>query len=108
MDIGLKDRVVFVAGASRGIGLGIVEACLAEGAKVAIAARGADALEATRARLADQFGADRLWSAAGDLRDSATIESMVSRVEAEFGPIWGVVANVGLLTEPHLSVRLHD
>ncbi|MBU6372958.1 MAG: SDR family oxidoreductase [Alphaproteobacteria bacterium] len=96
MDIGLKDRVVFVAGASRGIGLGIVEACLAEGAKVAIAARGAEALEATRARLAAQYGADRLWAAAGDLRDSATIDAMVARIEAEFGPIWGAVANVGL------------
>ena len=96
MDIGLKDRVVFVAGASRGIGLGIVEACLAEGAKVAIAARGAEALEATRARLAAQYGADRLWAAAGDLRDSATIDAMTARIEAEFGPIWGAVANVGL------------
>lgn len=96
MDIGLKDRVVFVAGASRGIGLGIVEACLAEGAKVAIAARGAEALEATRARLADQYGADRLWAAAGDLRDSATIDAMTARIENEFGPIWGAVANVGL------------
>ena len=51
MDLGLKDKTIFVAGASRGIGLGIVEACLAEGAKVAITARGAEALEETRARL---------------------------------------------------------
>lgn len=96
MDLGLKDRVVFVAGASRGIGLGIVEACLAEGAKVAIAARGAEALEETRARLAAQYGADRLWAVAGDLRDSATIDAMTARIESEFGPIWGAVANVGL------------
>ena len=52
MDLGLKGRTIFVAGASRGIGLGIVEACLAEGAKVAITARGAEALEETRARRA--------------------------------------------------------
>ena len=51
MDLNLKDKVIFVAGASRGIGLGIVEACLAEGAKVAIAARGAEALEDQRARI---------------------------------------------------------
>jgi 3-oxoacyl-[acyl-carrier protein] reductase len=41
MDLHLKDKVVFVAGASRGIGLGIVEACLREGARVAITARDA-------------------------------------------------------------------
>ena len=39
MDLQLKDNVIFVAGGSRGIGLGIVETCLREGAKVAITAR---------------------------------------------------------------------
>jgi 3-oxoacyl-[acyl-carrier protein] reductase len=96
MDLGLKDKTIFVAGASRGIGLGIVEACLAEGAKVAITARGADALEATRARLADQYGADRLWAMSGDLRDTATIEAALAGCEAALGPIHGAVANVGL------------
>ena len=44
MNLDLNDRVIFVAGASRGIGLGIVEACLADGAKVAMTARGVEAL----------------------------------------------------------------
>ncbi|WP_226019241.1 SDR family NAD(P)-dependent oxidoreductase [Novosphingobium sp. FKTRR1] len=96
MDLQLNDKVILVAGASRGIGLGIVEACLAEGARVAIAARGAEALEEQRARLADQYGADRVWAMAGDLRDTATIEAMVTGAEAALGPIWGGVANVGL------------
>lgn len=100
MDLQLKDKTVFVAGGSRGIGLGIVEALLAEGAKVAFTARGADALEATRARLAAIHGADRLWTMAGDMRDAATIDSAVERVESEFGPIWGAVANVGLDKTP--------
>ena len=100
MDLQLKDRVIFVAGASRGIGLGIVEACLAEGAKVALVARGAEALEATRARLAGAYGADRLWSFAGDMRDAKTIDASLEQVEAEFGPIWGAVANVGLYPTP--------
>ena len=38
MDLGLKGKTIFVAGASRGIGLSIAETCLAEGAKVALAA----------------------------------------------------------------------
>lgn len=96
MDLGLKDKVIFVAGASRGIGLGIVEACLAEGAKVAMAARGAETLNAERDRLAGQYGEDKLWARAGDLRESATVDSMVDAIEAEFGPLWGAVANVGL------------
>ncbi|MGH1420929.1 MAG: SDR family NAD(P)-dependent oxidoreductase [Hyphomonas sp.] len=101
MDTGLKDKVIFVAGASRGIGLGIVEACLAEGAKVAMAARGAEALETQRARLAGIYGEDKLWARTGDLRDTDTIDSMVEAIEAAFGPLWGAVANVGLHPCPH-------
>ncbi len=96
MDLQLKDKVVFIAGASRGIGLGIVEALLAEGARVAMTARGADALESERTRLAAIHGAERLWTFAGDMRDPAVIEEAVDRTEAAFGPIWGAVANVGL------------
>ncbi|MFN3522823.1 MAG: SDR family NAD(P)-dependent oxidoreductase [Phenylobacterium sp.] len=96
MDLGLKGRTIFVAGASRGIGLGIVEACLAEGARVAITARGADALEATRARLAARYGDDALWAMAGDMRATDTIEQALSEAETALGPLWGAVANVGL------------
>jgi len=96
MNLDLTDRVIFVAGASRGIGLGIVEACLADGAKVAMTARGSESLDAAHDRLAAQYGADKLWSMAGDMRDADTIDEAVNRVEAEFGPIFGAVANVGL------------
>jgi 3-oxoacyl-[acyl-carrier protein] reductase len=100
MDLQLKDRVVFIAGASRGIGLGIAEALLDEGAKVAMTARGAETLEAEHKRLADLHGADKVWSMAGDMRDSATIEAAIDKVETGFGPIWGAVANVGLYPTP--------
>jgi 3-oxoacyl-[acyl-carrier protein] reductase len=96
MDLGLDGKVIFVAGASRGIGLGIVEACLAEGARLVITARGADALEATRARLAATHGGDRLLAISGDMRQTDVIEDAVARAEDSFGPIFGAVANVGL------------
>lgn len=100
MHLGLDGKVIFIAGASRGIGLGIVEACLAEGAKLCITARGAEALEAERARLAEAYGADRLLAIAGDMRDTKVIEDAVARTEAELGPIFGAVANVGLYPCP--------
>ncbi|MEO9969196.1 MAG: SDR family oxidoreductase [Hyphomonadaceae bacterium] len=96
MDLGLDGKVIFVAGASRGIGLGIVEACLAEGATLAMAARGDEALQAQRNRLAGLYGEDKLWAKAGDLRDTATVDAMVAEIEQDLGPIWGAVANVGL------------
>jgi 3-oxoacyl-[acyl-carrier protein] reductase len=96
MDLGLKDKVIFVAGGSRGIGLAIVETCLKEGARLAITARGAKELEETRARLAGTFGKDRIWARAGDMRDSKVVDGALDAVEKEVGPVWGAVANVGL------------
>tara|TARA_R110000796_G_scaffold27004_10_gene74595 strand:+ start:12381 stop:13154 length:774 start_codon:yes stop_codon:yes gene_type:complete len=96
MDLGLKGKTIFVAGASRGIGLSIAETCLAEGAKVALAARGEEALETQRARLASQYGEDNVWARAGDLRDSRTVDTMIDTIENELGELWGAVANVGL------------
>src|ERR1700716_1369389 len=47
----LKDNNVVVAGGSRGLGLGLVEALVAHGAHVTVVARDADALGIVRARL---------------------------------------------------------
>ncbi len=96
MDLQLTDKVVFVAGGSRGIGLAIVEALLAEGARLAVTARGAEGLEAVRTDLTSRFGADRIWTRAGDMRNSEVIEDALSATENDMGPLWGAVANVGL------------
>jgi NAD(P)-dependent dehydrogenase (short-subunit alcohol dehydrogenase family) len=48
----LKGKNVVVTGGSRGLGLGLVEALVAHGARVTVVARDADALESVRARLA--------------------------------------------------------
>ena len=69
---------------------------MAEGAKVAMAARGEAALNEQRARLAAEYGEDKIWAKAGDLRDTETIDDMVEAIETDFGPLWGAVANVGL------------
>ena len=47
----LKDKTAVVTGGSRGLGLGLVEALVAHGARVTVVARDADALESVRARL---------------------------------------------------------
>src|SRR3954451_7912658 len=47
----LKDKSALVTGGSRGLGLGLVEALVAHGAKVTVVARDADALASVRARL---------------------------------------------------------
>src|ERR1700716_1299086 len=47
----LKDKNVVVTGGSRGLGLGLVEALVAHGARGTVIARDADALDSVRARL---------------------------------------------------------
>jgi 3-oxoacyl-[acyl-carrier protein] reductase len=96
MDLGLAGKHIFIAGGSRGIGLGIAEALLEEGAKVALTARGGEALEETRAALAAKHGGDRLFALAGDMRETAVITHAMAAAEAALGPLHGAVANVGL------------
>lgn len=96
MDLQLTDRVVFIAGASRGIGLAIAHACLAEGAKVALVARGAKSLSASAKRLANQYGPNHVWTTTGDMRKTDDVERAFSDCEDQLGPIWGTVANVGI------------
>ena len=47
----LQDKQVVVTGGSRGLGLGLVEALVAHGARVTVVARDADALKSVRTRL---------------------------------------------------------
>ncbi len=88
MDLGLRDRVALVTGASKGIGHGIAAALAAEGARVAIASRSADRIEAAAA----EIGARGYVFDAGD-PDAAP--GLLNRVEPDLGPIEVYVANTG-------------
>ena len=55
MDLGLQNRTVFISGSSQGIGLDIAKSFLAEGANVAISARGRENLEAAATARAAQL-----------------------------------------------------
>ena len=55
MDLRFDGKIVLVSGASRGIGLAIAEGFAADGAHLGMAARGADALHAEAARLAETY-----------------------------------------------------
>ena len=80
-------RVALVTGASRGgIGTAIALRLAAEGAKVAITARGKPGLDETAARIADAGGSALVLPA--DLSDPrGERQHLVARAEAELGPI---------------------
>ena len=72
----LKDKNVVVTGGSRGLGLGLVEALVAQGARVTVVARGADALEAVRTRLG-------VATISADVTDEAAAHRIVGEVRPD-------------------------
>ena len=95
MDLGLHDRVAFIAGSSRGIGLAIARAFLREGAKVVITGRNAKSLEGATALLVAETGARYVLSIQGDMTDPTDIRRALDETVATFSGIEAVVANVG-------------
>jgi NADP-dependent 3-hydroxy acid dehydrogenase YdfG len=81
-------RTALVSGASRGIGLAISRAFIARGVRVAMVARGVDALT-TSAR---SLGPLALPFAC-DVSDAAALDGVVRRVRDEFGDAPDVVVN---------------
>jgi NAD(P)-dependent dehydrogenase (short-subunit alcohol dehydrogenase family) len=77
--------VVVVTGGTAGVGRAVVRAFAAEGADVAILARGRDGLEATAFEL-ETMGA-RALPISVDVADSHAVDQAAARVEQELGPI---------------------
>lgn len=96
MELGLKGRHVFIAGASRGIGRGIAEAFLAEGAKVTLTGRGEASLNAAKMALGKQFGTDGIFATAGDMTKTDVLAAAFDAAEKALGPVHTLVCNVGL------------
>ncbi len=95
MDLSLGDKVAFIAGSSRGIGLAVAQAFLREGARVVISGRDPDSLDQARKLLTAAAGRERTLAIAGDMTREAGLEEALGRVEATFGRLDAVVANVG-------------
>lgn len=88
----LQGKVAIVTGASRGIGLGIAQRLLAEGASVCITARKPEPLEKAAADLGD---ASRVLAVAGKAHDPQHQADAVAKVLDTFGRIDLLVNNAG-------------
>jgi len=89
MDLGLAGRVALVTGASKGIGRAIAAELAAEGARVAIASRSRERIDAAAA----EIGATGFVF---DSRDDAAAPGLVEAVAAALGgPVEILVTNTG-------------
>ena len=95
MGLELTGKVALVTGASCGIGRAIAEGLAAEGARLVIAARGAEALEETKSRL-ERAGAEVL-AVPTDVGDDASVAALVEQARKRFGPIDILISNASAL-----------
>lgn len=94
MDIRLDGKVALVTGASSGLGERFATALAESGARVALAARQLDKLDALRAAIVKTGGA--AFPIALDVTKIAEIDPAVDRIEREFGPIDILINNSGV------------
>src|SRR5579884_2151529 len=94
MDSGLNGRVAIVAASSQGIGRATAEAFAAEGCRIAMCARNANALETAADGIRERFKA-QVFTKALDVTDASGVHEFVSAVVEKFGSADICVANAG-------------
>ena len=99
----LKGQIALVTGASRGIGLATARALAEAGATVAAVARD----EGRASAAAGELPGEGHRGYAADVADSASVASLVERLESELGVPDILVNNAGI-TRDNLLMRLKD
>jgi 3-hydroxy acid dehydrogenase/malonic semialdehyde reductase len=89
----LAQKIAFITGASSGIGLATARAFAAQGARLLLAARRQERLDAQRSTLA---GAEDILTLALDVTDHAAVERAIAALPQEWQAIEILVNNAGL------------
>ncbi len=89
MDLGLKNKRALVLGASAGIGHGIAQVLVQEGARVAIVSRSSEKIEQARKLINAEFGFT------GDLNKPGAAKEIISQAVQKFGGLDILVINTG-------------
>jgi 3-oxoacyl-[acyl-carrier protein] reductase len=94
MNLNINDKVFIISGSSRGIGKGIADVLLEEGAKVVITGRNKKDLKTTFDKLNDNFP-NKVQYHIGDLNKKGTIDSLEKKTLDKWSRVDGLVANAG-------------
>ena len=92
MDLGLRDRVYVVTGASRGLGRASAIALAAEGAKLVLCSRDEESLNAVAQELG---GHENAIAVAGDLSQEDTAGRLVAAANGRWDRLDGALISVG-------------
>lgn len=94
MDLGLRNKVAFVAASSQGLGKGVALELAKEGAHVIINGRNPETLEATKNEI-DKAGAGTVLALAGDMSVEAERSRIIAETLQEHEAIDILVINTG-------------
>lgn len=94
VSIDLKGRTAIVTGASSGLGLRFAKVLASCGARVALAARRVDKLNAVVADINEACGKAQAFAL--DVADAAQLQAIVPTVEGALGPVTILVNNAGI------------
>jgi 3-oxoacyl-[acyl-carrier protein] reductase len=93
MDLGLSGKTAMITGASRGLGRAMALALAAEGVRLSLCARGADALNATAEEL--KAAGHQVIAEAADIGDATAMERWTANTVKAHGGIDILVNNAG-------------
>ena len=91
----LTNKVVLITGGSKGIGYGIAESLMQQGARVAITSRSQDSADEAAAKL-NESGQGEAIGVAADVRHMDSQQQAVDAVVDKWGQLDVLVANAGL------------
>jgi 3-oxoacyl-[acyl-carrier protein] reductase len=94
MDLGLKNKVAMVGGASKGLGYAVARALAAEGAQVSIASRDGDAIGCAGTAISRETGS-KVFSVAADLSIAEAVARWHAATVEQFGGVDLLFANTG-------------
>lgn len=91
----LKDKVGYITGGTKGIGLGIAESMLQEGMRVAITGRDGASAQKVASKLEKQYGIEVL-AIGSNVRSLEEEQKAIAQVIEKWGRIDVVIANAGV------------
>ena len=94
MDLGYADASVVITGGSKGMGRAVAECLAAEGARVAVLARGRESIDETVARL-EELGSPDAVGLSVDVLDADDVERALAVVDGRWGSLNVLVNTVG-------------
>ena len=97
MNLNLTEKVFIISGSSRGVGKGIAEVLLSEGANVVLTGRDQGSLEETCRDLDGKYPGCVI-ECGGDLNTDAALDEVEKAVIDKWSRIDGVIANAGAVT----------